>query len=155
VQRREARGSGLSSPRPAPQVAIRTLGSLGLEGEREPGATGVWVGGAKACALGVKVSRWLTYHGLALNVCTEMEHWRGIVPCGLHGREVASVETLLASRGEAAVPRALLLDRAATEMLRHFGDVFGAELRAPTEDDLTLERHSISDSLSANTCLRL
>ena len=84
-----------------------------------------------------------------------MEHWRGIVPCGLHGREVASVETLLASRGEAAVPRALLLDRAATEMLRHFGDVFGAELRAPTEDDLTLERHSISDSLSANTCLRL
>ena len=145
----------MSSPRPAPQVAIRTLGSLGLEGEREPGATGVWVGGAKACALGVKVSRWLTYHGLALNVCTEMEHWRGIVPCGLHGREVASVETLLASRGEAAVPRALLLDRAATEMHRHFGDVFGAELRAPTEDDLTLERHSISDSLSANTCLRL
>ena len=130
------------------EVAIRTLGSFELDGGREPGLTGVWVGGAKACAMGVKVSRWLSYHGLALNVCTEQAHWEGIVPCGIEGRDVASVERLLLARGRlpaeadrraALLDREGLLDRAASEMLRHFAEVFAVELRAPAAADLTLE----------------
>eukprot|EP00962_Isochrysis_galbana_P012515 scaffold3544_cov51-Isochrysis_galbana.AAC.1 len=51
------------------EVAIRTLSSLGVSGAgREAGLTGVWVGGKKACAMGVKISRWMSYHGLAINV---------------------------------------------------------------------------------------
>lgn len=50
------------------ESVIRTLGSLGIVGERVAGRTGVWVGGAKVCAMGVKISRWVSMHGLALNV---------------------------------------------------------------------------------------
>jgi len=64
-----------------------------LLGEREPGLTGVWVGGAKAAALGVRAARWATYHGLALNVNPDLSYFDHIVPCGIVGREVASVAT--------------------------------------------------------------
>lgn len=64
-----------------------------LLGEREPGLTGVWVGGAKAAALGVRAARWATYHGLALNVNPDLSYFDHIVPCGIAGREVASVVT--------------------------------------------------------------
>lgn len=64
-----------------------------LVGEREPGLTGVWVRGAKAAALGVRAARWATYHGLALNVNADLSYFGKIVPCGIEGREVASVVT--------------------------------------------------------------
>ena len=68
-------------------------GEVQLVGKREPGLTGVWVGGAKAAALGVRASRWVTYHGLALNVNPDLMFFDYIVPCGIEGREVASVVT--------------------------------------------------------------
>ncbi len=67
----------------------------GLQGERIPGLTGVWVGGQKVAALGVRASRWVTYHGLALNVAPDLEPFRHIVPCGISDRPVASVQGLL------------------------------------------------------------
>lgn len=74
---------------------IDTIGAHGISGRRDPDATGVWVGdggGAKIAAIGVRVRKWVTMHGLALNVATDLEHFGLIVPCGLHGRPVTSME---------------------------------------------------------------
>lgn len=77
---------------------IAALARFGVKGEREPGATGVWVGGSKICAIGVRIRRWISMHGLALNVTTNLEHFDLIVPCGLAGRGVTSLERLLGPR---------------------------------------------------------
>ncbi len=91
------------------QSVIDTLGAFGIAGERDPGATGVWVGNSasrppgieasgearKIAAMGVRVRRWVSMHGLALNVSTRLDHFRLIVPCGLVGRSVTSMENEL------------------------------------------------------------
>ena len=78
------------------QVVIDTLADFGIEGVRDPPTTGVWVGpdgqGAKICAMGVRISRWVSMHGLALNVTTNLDHFDLIVPCGLSGRSVTSMQ---------------------------------------------------------------
>ncbi|MCB0458384.1 MAG: lipoyl(octanoyl) transferase LipB, partial [Flavobacteriaceae bacterium] len=73
-------------------VVIRVCDAWDLETRRDPCATGVWVGDAKICAMGVRVRRWISMHGLALNVTTDLDHFRHIVPCGLHGRTVTSLQ---------------------------------------------------------------
>jgi lipoyl(octanoyl) transferase len=78
------------------QVVIDTLDRYGIRGRRDPGATGVWVDAAKICAMGVRVSRWVSMHGLALNVATNLDHFELIVPCGLAGRMVTGMDRLLA-----------------------------------------------------------
>lgn len=65
------------------QVIIQTLAQFSICGEREPGATGVWVDGKKICAIGVHISRWVTSHGFALNVDTDLRYFQYIVPCGI------------------------------------------------------------------------
>ena len=65
------------------EVIIRVLADFGLTGERVAGATGVWTGGAKICAIGVHLSRWVSSHGFALNVATDLQYFQYIVPCGL------------------------------------------------------------------------
>lgn len=62
---------------------IAALGRLGVAAGRSPGNTGVWIEGAKIAAIGVRVRRWVSYHGFALNVQPDLAHFRGIVPCGL------------------------------------------------------------------------
>lgn len=94
------------------EAVIQALAGWGVEGRRDPEATGVWVGGGagrKICAIGVRVGRWVTTHGLALNVTTDLRHFQTIVPCGLHGRDVTSLErersfAAAASSPEAAKP---------------------------------------------------
>ena len=77
-------------------VLIRALVSWELEGERMPPNTGVWVGGAKVAALGVRVSSgWITSHGFALNANTDLSYFRTIVPCGIADRDVTSLTRLL------------------------------------------------------------
>ena len=73
------------------QIVIDTLAHWGLQGSRLDAATGVWVNGSKICAMGVRLSRWVSMHGLALNVTTNLEHFDLIVPCGLAGRSVTSL----------------------------------------------------------------
>lgn len=65
------------------QALIATMGDFGLLGGRDPRNTGCWVGGRKIASIGVAVSRWVTYHGLALNVSTDLEWFRRFDPCGL------------------------------------------------------------------------
>jgi lipoyl(octanoyl) transferase len=85
-------------------AVIETCGTFGIQAQREPGATGVWVpgadgGSAKVCAMGVRVRKWVSMHGLALNVTTNLEHFGLIVPCGLPGRPVTTVERELGASG--------------------------------------------------------
>lgn len=81
------------------QAVIGALAEFGVRGERDPSATGVWVRDrgalAKVCAMGVRVRRWVTMHGLALNVDPDLSHFGVIVPCGLVGRPVTSLRALL------------------------------------------------------------
>lgn len=86
------------------RAVIETLAGFGLQAQRDEGATGVWIppgqGGphpvdAKICAMGVRVRRWITLHGLALNVEPDLSHFGLIVPCGLHGRPVTSIKEQL------------------------------------------------------------
>ena len=94
-------------------AVIGTLATFGVAGRRDPGATGVWVGGEaageagghpggrKICAMGVRVGRWVTMHGLALNVAPDLAHFNLIVPCGLAGRPVTSLAAELGGRAPA------------------------------------------------------
>lgn len=77
------------------EVLIRVCAEYGLDATRKPGLTGVWVGEAKVAAIGVRLSRWVTCHGFALNVSTNLEHFGLIVPCGITDRGVTSLERLL------------------------------------------------------------
>ncbi len=76
------------------EAVIQTIAPMGLKGGREPKYTGVWVGNKKICAMGVRASRWITMHGLALNVCTDLSWFDLIVPCGIaeSGLSVTSIQ---------------------------------------------------------------
>lgn len=73
------------------EVLIRVLGVYGLKGERISGLTGVWVEGCKVAAIGIKVSRWITMHGFALNVCPDLSGFERIIPCGIVDKSVGSM----------------------------------------------------------------
>jgi lipoyl(octanoyl) transferase len=77
------------------EVLIRTLSRFGIEAGRLAGATGVWAGDRKIAAIGVHLSRWVTTHGFALNVTTDLSDFGLIVPCGIRDRGVASMRTVL------------------------------------------------------------
>lgn len=73
------------------EVLIRVLAIYGLKGERIDGMTGVWLEGCKVAAIGIKVSRWITMHGFALNVCPDLKGFEQIVPCGIANKPVGSL----------------------------------------------------------------
>lgn len=73
------------------EVVIRTLRVYVIEGHREPDYTGVWVGSEKICAIGVKVSKWVTMHGFAFNVNTDLSYFGRIIPCGIFHKGVTSL----------------------------------------------------------------
>ena len=76
-------------------VLLRAAAAYGVEGRRIPGLTGVWAGEDKLAAIGVRISRWVTSHGFAFNVMTDLDYFKLIVPCGVTGRGVTSLERLL------------------------------------------------------------
>ena len=103
------------------EVIIRTAAAYGIQAGRLEGMTGVWVGREKLAAIGVRLSRWVTSHGFALNVATNLEHFRFIVPCGLRGLGVTSFERLLGF-----APRREELD---VFLSNEFSNVFGRRSR--------------------------
>ncbi|SDG76355.1 lipoyl(octanoyl) transferase LipB [Roseospirillum parvum] len=105
---------------------IATLAELGVRGERRPGRIGIWVpdapgGEAKIAALGIRVRHWISFHGVALNVDCDLDHFAGIVPCGLAGHGVTSLAALGRGAPMARVDRALI---------DSFGRVLGREVVA-------------------------
>ncbi len=77
------------------EVIIRVLKKLGIEGERIKGYTGVWVKGEKVASIGIGVRRWVTYHGLALNVNTDLSYFSLINPCGIESSKITSLSRIL------------------------------------------------------------
>jgi lipoyl(octanoyl) transferase len=106
------------------EVFIRVAADYGFQARRVAGATGVWVGNEKLVAMGVHISRWVTSHGFAFNVNTDLRYFDWIVPCGLRDKGVTSLEKLLS--------RLVDLAEVAERVIEHFGTVF----------DLQIQRHS-------------
>jgi lipoyl(octanoyl) transferase len=77
------------------EVLIRAVATFGIDAGRSAGLTGVWVGDAKLAAIGVRIARWVTSHGFALNVGTNLDHFALIVPCGISDKTVTSMEHLI------------------------------------------------------------
>jgi lipoyl(octanoyl) transferase len=108
------------------EIVIRTLAEYGITGTRSAGETGVWLDpedktrARKICAMGVRCSRWITMHGLALNVNTDLQYFNNIIPCGIADKKVASMQEELG--------REVSLAEVKEKMQRHFADVFGAEM---------------------------
>jgi lipoyl(octanoyl) transferase len=100
------------------EVVVRVLADYGVDGRREAGFTGVWVGGEKVAAIGVAVRRWVTYHGVAINVTTNMDHFGLITPCGLSKPVTSLREILKIDVG---------LDDVGDRFVERFVDVFGIE----------------------------
>jgi lipoyl(octanoyl) transferase len=98
------------------EVLIRVAGDYGLRGERVAGLTGVWIGGEKIAAIGVRIARWVTSHGFALNVATDLDYFKLIVPCGIADRGVTSLSQLTGR----TVDRREVEDR----VIQRFSEVF-------------------------------
>ncbi|MBZ5669728.1 MAG: lipoyl(octanoyl) transferase LipB [Acidobacteriia bacterium] len=107
------------------EVLIRTARDFGIETGRSPGAPGVWVGNDKLAAMGVHLARWVTSHGFALNVNTDLRYFEWIVPCGLHDKGVTSLAKLLG--------RPVSMETVTASVVQHFGTVFGLDVRAAEE----------------------
>ena len=102
------------------EVVIGVLSEFAIEGRRRPGLTGVWIGERKVCSIGVAVRRWVTWHGLALNLDTDLAPFRRFNPCGL----APDVMTRVADHAE--IPPTRLLGEVL--LVKHFCLVFGREL---------------------------
>ena len=116
------------------EVMIRVCADFGLAARREPGKTGVWVDqdahreAEKIGAIGVHISRWVTSHGFAFNVSTDLRFFDLIVPCGIAGRAATSLEKVFG--------RGVERKEVAPNLTRHFGEVFGLEMRAASRQEL-------------------
>jgi lipoyl(octanoyl) transferase len=104
------------------EVLIRAAAGFGVDAGRIAGLTGVWVGGEKLAAIGVRISRWVTMHGFAFNVTTDLSHFEMIVPCGIADHGVTSLEKLL--------DKQIALSEVAATVARHFGEVFDRQMLA-------------------------
>ncbi len=104
------------------EVFIRVAADFGVEAGRLPKCPGAWVGDAKLVAMGVHVSRWVTSHGFAFNVSTDLGYFEHIVPCGLRDKGVTSLEELLG--------RPVAMGSVLAHVVKHFGAVFGLDMVA-------------------------
>lgn len=112
------------------EMIILTLAEYGLKAERSPGETGVWLDvgtpfARKICAMGVRASRWVTMHGFALNVNANLGYFDLMIPCGIRGKAVTSLNVEL---GKQTIDE----DEVKEKLLKHFANLFEAELKIKT-----------------------
>ncbi|MCC5638506.1 lipoyl(octanoyl) transferase LipB [Nostoc sp. CHAB 5844] len=101
------------------EVIIQVLAIYGLVGDRIPGFTGVWLENRKVAAIGIKVSRWISMHGFALNVCPDMTGFQHIVPCGIANKPVASLAEWIPG---------ITCEEVRLHVVQCFADVFGVDI---------------------------
>lgn len=108
------------------EVIILTMAEYGLKGERSPGETGVWLNPGtpgkerKICAMGIKCSRWITMHGFAFNINTDLAYFGHIIPCGIQNKQVTSLQQELGKE--------ISFEEVSEKVKRNFEKVFGCEL---------------------------
>lgn len=102
------------------EVLIRVVSDFGIEAGRIEGLTGIWVGRDKLAAIGVRISRWVTSHGFALNVATDLSRFELIVPCGIADKGVTSMERLLGRR--------VAMDEVAKVVASRFAEAFARSI---------------------------
>jgi lipoyl(octanoyl) transferase len=116
------------------EAMIRTTAGFGLGAYRVEGKTGIWVSipdapEEKLGAIGVHISRWVTSHGFAYNVSTDLRYFDWIVPCGIAGRKATSLEKLL--------DRSVSMQEVAPRMAQHLGEVFGLGILPASREELS------------------
>jgi lipoate-protein ligase B len=121
-------------------AAIRTLNDFGLQGARQPPFTGIWIGSRKIAAIGIAVRRSITFHGLALNVNTDLSYFSRIIPCGLGWAGVTSMAQELGKEQSA--------ERVKNRFLHHFAEVFGYSTIEKRDElfDLLAEQSVVADA---------
>jgi lipoyl(octanoyl) transferase len=135
------------------EVMIRATAEFGISAERVTGKTGIWVRGAKDSnvpgateeklgAIGVHISRWVTSHGFAYNVSTDLRYFDLIVPCGITGRKATSLEKILG--------RAVTRKEVVQPVVQNFGEAFGLQMRETFRDDLLAQLQTQELSREAN-----
>ncbi len=111
------------------EVLIRVAATFGVTAVRRPGLTGVWTASGKLAAIGVRVaSQWITSHGVAINVASDLSFFDRIVPCGIHGESVTSLERELG--------RTVDIDEVGAILVQRFADVFGCEIRGSVDNSV-------------------
>ena len=101
------------------QAMIDALGEFDLDADRRPGLTGIWIATRKIASIGVGIRRWVTYHGFALNVSTDLSFFDSIVPCGIEGCRMTSINENIGVR------RQVSMREFSASMRTHFANVFG------------------------------
>jgi lipoyl(octanoyl) transferase len=102
------------------ELMIRTVADFGIQADRKPGMTGIWVQDEKIGAIGVRVVRWITTHGFALNVNTDLKYFDYIVPCGIKQFGVTSLQKLLG--------REIPMEDVHQSLINHFADIFDRKM---------------------------
>src|SRR5438552_9523537 len=110
------------------EVIIRTLKSYGIDSGRDEQYTGVWVNGEKICSIGIKVSRWITMHGLAFNVNNELSYFEKIIPCGIFHKGMTSMKNLLGKEQDMGEVR--------QRVTESFENVFGTAIEPIHKDEV-------------------
>ncbi|MEW6061063.1 MAG: lipoyl(octanoyl) transferase LipB [Bacteroidota bacterium] len=115
------------------EAMIRTLGEYGIEAGRESEFTGVWVRDEKIGAIGVKVSKWITMHGFALNVNTDLSYFDRIIPCGIFHKGVTTLQKILG--------REITLEDVHQKLIHHFATLFHWDVKQISREELTTMLH--------------
>jgi lipoate-protein ligase B len=115
------------------EVLIRTVAEFGVAASRSEGLTGVWVKNDKVAAIGVKVSRWVTMHGFAINVNTDLSYFERIIPCGIFHKGVTSLQNILGIE--------LRVDEVAKSVVRNFESVFSVVSEPTVLNELFSSEH--------------
>ncbi len=110
------------------EAMIRTLGDYGIEAGRESGFTGVWVKDEKIGAIGVKVSKWITMHGFAFNVNTDLSFFDRIIPCGIFHKGVTTLQNILGKE--------IFLEDVRQKLINHFASPFHWEAKQISREEL-------------------